>query len=305
MSEKQKVINGVYFDRAGFASRSRTLEEAREKDKTITMSDINEFFRKNVAQKRKPVGSVPIALSPRIPHMSIRWIYFFINDLKDQKFRVGMLMIDIFDKFMHVVAIKGKKEEDLASGMIECLHKMGKKPKMIFTADEAAMNKEAIQTYLQEQNIEHHRTRAHPNFSERAIRTFKDLLYRRVEADQKKGKDNIQWSDYIFEILLTYNNKMKHSVTVFTPKDARKPSNELKVKLHLSMNAKRNRVYPEVEVSDEVRIFRKRKPNEKERVGNFSQNVYTIERIDEKMGQKYYYVEGIDRAYLRFELLKM
>ena len=55
---------------------------------------------------------------------------FFINDLKDQKFRVGMLMIDIFDMFMHVVAIKGKKEEDLASGMIECLHKMGKKPKI-------------------------------------------------------------------------------------------------------------------------------------------------------------------------------
>ena len=48
------------------------------------------------------------------------------------------------------------------------------------------MNKEAIQKYLQEQNIEHHRTRAHPNFSEGAIRTFKDLLYRRVEADQKK-----------------------------------------------------------------------------------------------------------------------
>ena len=70
------------------------------------------------------------------------------------------------------------------------------------------MNKEAIQKYLQEQNIEHHRTRAHPNFSERAIRTFKDLLYRRVEADQKKGKNNIQWPDYIFEILLTYKNKI-------------------------------------------------------------------------------------------------
>ena len=72
-----------------FESISRTLEEAREKDKTITMSDINEFFRKNVDQKR-------------------------------------MLMIDIFDKFMHVVAIKGKYEEDLASAMIECLHKMRK-----------------------------------------------------------------------------------------------------------------------------------------------------------------------------------
>ena len=44
MSEKQKLISDVYFDRAAFGSKSRTLEEAREKDKTITMSDINEFF---------------------------------------------------------------------------------------------------------------------------------------------------------------------------------------------------------------------------------------------------------------------
>ena len=51
-----------------------------------------------------------------------------MNDLEDQKFKVGisMIIIDVFDKFMHVVAVKGKKEEDLASGMIECLHKMGK-----------------------------------------------------------------------------------------------------------------------------------------------------------------------------------
>ena len=303
MSEKQKIINDVYFDRAGFGSKSRTLEEAREKDKTITMSDINEFFRKNVDQKRKPVGSNSFVA----PHSAYEYQMdlFFINDLKDQKFRVGMLMIDIFDKFMHVVAIKGKKEEDLASGMIECLHKMGKKPKIFFSDDEGAMNKEAIQTYLQEQNIEHHRTRAHPNFSERAIRTFKDFLYRRVEADQKKGKNNIQWTDYIFEILFTYNNKMKHSATGFTPMDARKPSNELKVKLHLNMNGKRNRVYPDLGVGDEVKIFRKRKPNGKERVGNFSQNVYTIEKVDEKLGQKYYYVEGNNRAYLRFELLRV
>ena len=27
------------------------------------------------------------------------------------KFRVGMLMIDVFDKFMHVVPIKGKKKK--------------------------------------------------------------------------------------------------------------------------------------------------------------------------------------------------
>ena len=40
-------------------------------------------------------------------------------------------MIDIVDKFMHVVAIKGKKEEDVSRWMIECLHKMGMKPTKI------------------------------------------------------------------------------------------------------------------------------------------------------------------------------
>ena len=43
MSEKQKIINEVYFDKAGFGSKSRTLAEAREKDKTTTMGDNNEF----------------------------------------------------------------------------------------------------------------------------------------------------------------------------------------------------------------------------------------------------------------------
>ena len=303
MSEKQKIINNVYFDKAGFGSKQRTLSEAREKDKTITVSDINEFFRKNVEQKRQPVGQNSFVA----PHSAYEYQMdlFFINDLDEQKFRVGMLMIDVFDKFMHVVPLRGKKEEDLASGMIECLNKMGKKPEIIYTDDEGAMNKEAIQKYLKDENIEHHRTRAHPNFSERAIRTFQDMLYKRIEADEKKAKDNIQWTDYIHEILLTYSNQTKHSATEFTPKEARKPCNELKVRLNLTMKGKKNRVYPELDVGDEVKIFRKRKPNETERVGNYSQNIYTIDKVENKLGQKYYYVEGIDRQYLRFELLKV
>ena len=201
--------------------------------------------------------------------------------------------------------IKSKQEGDVASGMIECLNKMGKKPEIISTDDEGALNKEAIQKYLKDENIEHHRTRAHPSFSERAIRTFKDMLYRRVEADEKKGKQNAQWPDYILEVLLTKNNQMKHSATGFTPKDARKPSNPIKVKINLTMKGKKNRVYPELDVGDEVKIFRKRKPNEKERVGNYSQNMYTIENIENKLGQNYYRVEGNSSQYLRFELLKV
>ena len=302
-SSKDDIIKNIYYDRSGFGSKQGTLSEAREKDKTITMGDINRWFRANVEQKRKPVGQNSFIA----PHSAYEYQMdlFFINDLDEQKFRVGVLMIDVFDKFMYVVPIKSKQEGDVASGMIECLNKMGKKPEIIYTDDEGALNKEAIQKYLKDENIEHHRTRAHPNFSERAIRTFKDMLYKRVEADEKKNKQNIQWPDYILEILLTYNNQMKHSATGFTPKEARKPSNQLKVKLSLTMKGKKNRVYPELDVGDEVKIFRKRKPNEKERVSNWSQNIHTIENIENKLGQNYYRVEGNNRQYLCFELLKV
>ena len=164
---------------------------------------------------------------------------------------------------------------------------------------------EELSAYLKEQKIQHHRTRAHANFGERAIRTFKDMLYKRVEADEKKGKSNIQSTDYIHETLLTYNNQMIHSATKFTPKEARKQSNELTVRLNIASSGKRNRMYPDLDKGDEVKIFRKRKPNEKERVGNFRKNVYTVERIEKKLSRSHYYVEGMHRPYLRFELLTM
>ena len=55
-SDKQKIISDIYNDRAGFGSKATTLKDAREKDKTITMQDVDEFFRKNVEEKRKPRG---------------------------------------------------------------------------------------------------------------------------------------------------------------------------------------------------------------------------------------------------------
>ena len=81
--------------------------------------------------------------------------------------------------------------------------------------------------------IEIHRTRTHPAFAERFMRTFKNMLFKRVEADEKKGKSNIQWTDYMFEIMITYNNKMLHSATDLTPKEAKKPKTNSKLRLTL------------------------------------------------------------------------
>ena len=55
-SDKQKIISDIYFDRSGFGSRATTLKDSKEKDASITKDDVEEFFKKNVEEKRKPRG---------------------------------------------------------------------------------------------------------------------------------------------------------------------------------------------------------------------------------------------------------
>ena len=45
------------------------------------------------------------------------------------------------------------------------------------------------------------------------------------------------------------------------------------MKLNLTINGKKNCVYPKLDVRDEVKISKKRKPNKKERISNYSQKI--------------------------------
>ena len=56
---------------------------------------------------------------------------------------------------------------------------------------------------------------------------------------------------------------MVSSTTKMTPLEARKKKNEFEVKLNISLQAKRNRTYPEIEVGDSVKIMRKKGISEK------------------------------------------
>ena len=45
MSDKQGIISNVYFDKSGYGSKKITLADAKEKDESITMNDIDKFLR--------------------------------------------------------------------------------------------------------------------------------------------------------------------------------------------------------------------------------------------------------------------
>ena len=120
------------------------------------------------------------------------------------------------------------------------------------------------------------------------------MLYKRVEADEKKGKENIQWIDYNLEILLTYNDKMVHSAIKMTPKEATKQKDNLKAKVNMTIQATRTRKYPEISTGDQVRIYRKKAITEKERTSQWSKETYTVERIESAIRTKLFLFEWIE-----------
>ena len=303
---KQKTIADIYYDRSGFGSKNITLKDARAKNKEITMKDVDEFFRKNVEIKKKARGMNSFVAPSNNHTFQIDLFFISKDDIEaPQKFRAGMVCIDVLSKYAVVVPIKSKETADVIAGAMECLQRMKAKPKMIYTDDEKAIASSDFKQYVEDEGIELYRTRGHPAFSERFIRTFKDKLFKRVEADEKKGKRDIDWRDYLPEIMLTYNNKDVHSSTGQTPNEARKEENELKSILNVSIKAKKETLYPELRVGDKVKILRKKAITEKERTSHFLQGEYTVEEITQKLGQKYYKMTEYPRPLMRHELLKV
>ena len=73
---------------------------------------------------------------------------------------------------------------------------------------------------------------------------------------------------------------MVSSAIKMAPLEARKKKNELEVKLNISLQAKRNRTYPEIEVSDRVKMMRKKDIGEKERTSHWLKTPQQVMRID-------------------------
>ena len=71
---------------------------------------------------------------------------------------------------------------------MEGLQKMKAKPKIIYTDDERGIASADFKEYVDGENIELYRTRNHPAFAERLIRTFKDKLFKRVEMMKRRAK---------------------------------------------------------------------------------------------------------------------
>ena len=75
--------------------------------------------------------------------------------------------------------------------------------------------------------------------------------------------------------------------------------------MNVSIKANRDKLYPELNGGEKVKIKRTKLMTEKERTGHFLKGEYVVEEIFEKLNQTYYKLTDYPRPLTWFELLKI
>ena len=134
---KNEIIAKICNGPAGFGSKKSTLEDARVKDKTITLDDVTKWYSKNVQQKTTASGENSYVAKK--PYEEFQIDIFYINDLIKQKTTNGLLIIDIFTKLLTVVPLVARKVPDITASLTRGLREMGGDPEMIYSDNETSM----------------------------------------------------------------------------------------------------------------------------------------------------------------------
>ena len=201
--------------------------------------------------------------------------------------RYALLLVDIFTKFVDVVPIVNNQALSVLKALKEGIANMGGKPKTIYSDGEGALSADLLKKYFKEENIRLLQTRSHAAYAERHIRTIKDMIFKRLEFKELPVE---KWTILLPDVLKEYNTKMVHSSHNLTPTEAKKASNEMIIKGRLEVGKIKKRNYPPISVGSIVRVFQKKDKLDKERVSTWRNERYTVEKIEESHGQKFYTV---------------
>jgi hypothetical protein len=307
-----RIIARTYKGPEGGKPAFKTWQDARDIDPRITLNEVKYWFKQNVQPKGQVWGQRNSYVAPG-PFHEFQMDLFFVTEgqFKDQEYEVGLSMIDVFSKFAVVLPVSEKKAEPLTEAIFKAFEMMGRKPKVLYTDNEGALNTPWVQAKFKEEGIQHV-VAGTAYFVERFNRTFKNRMANRLSNLMKTKKPIIgkqretkyQWHDLIPFVLAEYNAKNKHRITGMTPYEARKPSNEADVKAGMELAATSGVKFPPLRVGDTVRMLKKKKIGVKEFQDAFKPGKQTVESISEQFGQKYYKLSD-KREYIRSDLVKM
>ena len=142
---------------------------------------------------------------------------------------------------------------------------------------------------------------------------FKVDMYKLVKEDVKP------WTEYLTQVLhrmnegrqpIDYDDRVHgddkvfpHKATGFTATESSKPENWLEVHTNMEIQARHRRKYPEIQVGDEVKVYKQKSVHTKEVVSDYPNNPVKVKKITKSLGQTFYEVEGESHPVIRADLI--
>jgi hypothetical protein len=303
---QNKLINIIYYDADGYGSIKNTFDKAKIIDPTLKYETVKEWYAKNLVQKHnyKYFNSF-IADHTRYEYQ-IDIMEMSRSDYEDSD-KTVLVGVDIFTKQIEIVKLYRKSADSYLESLEKLVDKLGGPPEFIYSDMDPALLNIHVKTWIESKGIQLITTRTHAPVVERAIRTIKNMIDKRLES-KPPGQKIWYDQDFLDLICHVYNEKRINSTTKFTPEDAKKPENLDKVKTNLEKHRVSMRKYEKLTEGDHVRRYEKKKNYAKEHVGVWSQKIYTIEKIERLSNDEPVYIlepkERRDKPfYLRHELL--
>ena len=145
----------------------------------------------------------------------------------------------------------------------------------------AIKNSGLIHKHFTEHKSTYVPSRGRPVFAERIIKSFREMLDKRLKPNQ-------QWTDLAYQKLLTYNNKYIYSATNFTPSHAKRPSHELMTYIHMKLKANNKRKCLDIIIGDNVKIYQKKKLLDKGIKSKWSNASYKNSGITKSHGLSFF-----------------
>ena len=188
-----------------------------------------------------------------------------------------LMIIDVFSKYGWAVPIKNKTGNEIIKAFSNIWGTGQKPPRYLWTDKGKEFDNKPFRQLLKKKNVHLYWTENEEKSSvvERWNRTIKNKMWKHFT----KNRTGV-YIDVLPAIIEKYNNTYHHSIHC-SPSDARKPSNYQHVFNALYNNEDLNslRPPPKYNIGDQVRISKLKKKFEKGYTANWSEEVFTIEKV--------------------------
>ena len=213
-ARRQVVIKQVYEDpRNGFGSIADTLRQARARDPSISRADVVRFMEGVKAREDRPQRGYN-SYVPVEPMHQLQVDLADMNVFSTTPYRYMLVAVDSFTKKAAAVPVASKTAPATAAAWRQVIFALGV-PSYVYSDDGAEFKGEFKQK-LDYYDIDKVVSRGHAFFVERAIRTIKEALVRRISAGVVARN---RWYQLLPDVLAQYNSR-KHAGIGVTPNQA-------------------------------------------------------------------------------------